>query len=167
LEGERGGRLIYREIKMMLATQALAKGRIKDAEKKVAEAFEWPRRLGVGRPFDDQIDTRLEDWINAIIAIKSTKPADRELHLREVAQSTHRVNDFSTLLQCLAWAQLGEKQKADDLFSKWFLLQRNNSVKDWGERFYKNNCDKEVPFDLEEMTQLIGFISGGRDARLF
>jgi hypothetical protein len=166
-EGAREGRVIYREIKMMLATQALDKGKTKDAGKKVAEAFLWPRNLGVGKPYDDMIDTRLEDWMNAMIAIKSKKPADKELYLRKVVQSTHQVNDHSTLLQCVAWWQLGEKQKADDLFAEWSSLQREATVQEWGDRFYKNNRDKDYPFDLDEMSQLIGMISGTRDVRLF
>ena len=152
---------------MMLATQALAKGKTKDAGKKVAEAFLWPRNLGVGKPYDDMIDTRLEDWMNAMVAIKSKKPADRELHLKKVAQSTQRVNDFSTLLQCVAWALLGEKQKADDLIAQWSSLQRIEAIIEWGNRFYKNNRDKEYPFDPDEMSQLIGFLSEGDDTRLF
>ena len=166
-EGERVGRVIYREIKMMLATQALSKGKIKEAEKKVTETFLWPRNLGAGKPFDDLIDTRLEDWMNAMIAIKSKNLADKELNLKKVAQSTHGVNDFSTLLQCVAWWQLGEQQKANDLFTKWSSLQKNTAYKEWGDRFYKNNREKAYPFDFEEMTQLIGVISGGRDTRLF
>jgi hypothetical protein len=71
------------------------------------------------------------------------------------------------LLQCIAWSQLGEKQKANDLFAEWSSRQRNDEIKNWGDRFFKNNRDKDYPFDLDEMTQLIGFISGGRDARLF
>jgi thioredoxin-like negative regulator of GroEL len=166
-EGERGGRLLYREIKMMLATQALAKGKIKDAERKIAEAYVWPRNLGVGKPYDEQIDTRLEDWMNVLIAIKSNNTSNKDLNLKKVAQSTRRVNDPSTLLQCLALSKLGDKQKAGELFAEWSSIQRNTTVKEWGERFYKNNLDKDYPFDLEEMTQLIGFISGGRDTRLF
>ena len=166
-EGERGGRVMYREIKMMLATQALAKRKTKDAVKKVAEAREWPRRLGVGKPYDDLIDTRLEDWMNAMIAIKSQKPADKEMYLRKVARSTHRVNDYSTLLQCIAWWQLGEKQKANDLFAEWSSLQRNEAAREWGNHFYHNNRDKEYPFDPDEMSQLTGVISGSRDSRLF
>ena len=166
-EGERGGRLIYREIKLMLATQALAKGNTKDAGKKVSEAYEWPRRLGVGKPFDNMIDTRLEDWISAMIAVKTKNTTQKELYLKKIAQSSQRVNDYSTLLQCLAWSQLGEKQKADDLFTEWSSLQKNTTMKEWGERFYKNNRNKDYPFELDEMTQLIGFLSGGRDARLF
>jgi len=166
-EGETGGRLIYREIKMMLAVQALAKGKTGEAGKKVAEALRWPRNLGVGKPYDDQIDTRLEDWMNAMIAIKANHPTDKELYLRQVAQSTHSSSNLSTLLQCLALAKLGDTQKAADLFSQWSARQRNNTIKTWGERFYKNNVDKAYPFDIDEMTFLIGYLSGGIDVRIF
>ena len=167
-EGERGGRVMYREIKMMLATQALTKGKTKEAGKKVAEAFLWPHNLGVGKPYDDMIDTRLEDWMNAMIAIKSKKPADKELYLKKVTHSTYQeVNDYSTLLQCVALWQLIERQKADDLFAKWASHQKDDVVRNWGYRFYTNNRDKEYPFDLDEMTQLIALISSGRDMRLF
>jgi Tfp pilus assembly protein PilF len=166
-EGERGGRTMYREIKMMLAAQALSKGKINEARKKVAEAFLWPRRLGVGKPYDYMIDTRLENWMNAMIAIKSKNTADKELYLMKTAQSTQQVNNLSTLLQCIAWSQLGEKQKADDLFVQWSSLQNNAAVQEWGDRFYKNNRDKEYPFNYDEISQLIGVISGIGDARLF
>ena len=166
-EGERGGRLIYREIKMMLAVQALAKGKTKDAEKKVADALLWPRNLGAGKPYDDQIDTRLEDWMSAMIAIKTKNAANKELYLKKVAQSSRRSNDHSTLLQCIAWSKLGDQHKADDLFANWSSRQRDTTIKEWSENFYKKNCEKDDPFDLEEMSQLIGLISGGRDSRLF
>ena len=166
-EGERGGRVMYREIKMTLAIQALAKGKTREAGQKVVESLQWPRKLGVGKPYDDQVDTRLEDWINAMIAIKLKKPADKELYLKKVVLATQRGNNPSTLLQCLAWSQLGEQQKANDLFAEWSSFQRNSTVQEWGDRFYKNNRDKAYPFDLDEMLQLITAISGGHDSRLF
>jgi len=178
-EGERGGRLVYRQIKLMLATKALAKGNTGVAAKKVADALEWPRNLGVGKPFDDQIDNRLEDWLSAMIAIKTKNTANKELYLKKVAQygqqrSSEQTSqrsfgggDLSVVLQCLAHAKLGDKQKAESTFNEWASRQRNTEMKAWGERFFKNNIDKDYPFDLEEMTQLIGFISGGRDSRLF
>ena len=166
-EGERGGRVMYREIKMMLATHALAKGKTKRAGEKVLESLQWPRNLGVGKPFDDQIDTRLEYWMLAMIAIKSNKHADKEHYLKKVTQATQLSNNFSTLLQCLAWSQLGEQQKANDLFAKWSSLQSNPLAVEWAGRFFEENRDKVYPFDVDEMIQLIKVISGGRDSRLF
>ena len=166
-EGERGGRVLYREIKMMLAAQSLAKGKTNVAARKVAEAFEWPRRLGVGKPYDDQIDTRLEDWMSVLIAIKAKNDVDKESYLKKVAQSEHPLNSLSGLLPCVAWSLLGDKSKADEFFASWSALQKNTAVKEWGERFYRNNRDKPYPFDLDETSQLIGLISGSRDTRLF
>ena len=166
-EGERGGRILYREIKMMLAAQSLAKGNTKMAAKKVAEAHEWPHRLGVGKPYDDQIDARLEDWISAMIALKSKDESGKELYLKKVAESGQRLNNPSGILQCVAWSLLGDNQKANTLFKEWSSFQRNRTIREWGDAFYKNNQNKDYPFDLNEMTQLISFISGGRDARLF
>lgn len=166
-EGERGGRVMYREIKMMLATQALAKGKTKEAKQRVIEATQWPRKLGVGKPFDDLLDTRLEDWMNAMIAIKSKKSFDKRLYLKKVVQSTQQISNPETLLQCLAWSHLGDEQKAKNLFDKWSSLQSNSAIQKWGESFYKNNREKAFPFDFNEMSQLITLISGGRDSRLF
>jgi len=166
-EGESAGRLIYREIKMILTAQALAKGNVKEAVQKVAEAQEWPHRLGVGKPYDDMIDSRLEDWMKAMIAIKLKNFVDKELNLKKVTQSTHQVNNLSTLLQCVAYWQLGEQQKANDLFDQWSSLNKNSALREWGEGFYKNNRDKAYPFDLGEMTRIIGIISENRDSRLF
>jgi hypothetical protein len=105
--------------------------------------------------------------MSAMIAVKLKKSDDRKLNLKKVAESTHSVNNFATLLQCVAWWQLDEQQKANDLFDQWSSLQKNPDFKEWGNRFFKNNRDKAYPFDLEEMTQMIGVISGGRDTRLF
>lgn len=166
-EGERGGRVMYREIKMMLAIQALAKGKTNSAEEKVLESLQWPRNLGVGKPYEDWIDTRLEDWMQAMIAIKLKKHADKDFYLKKVAHSTHPSNNLATLLQCIAWSQLGEQQKANDLFAVWSSHQGNPNTLEWGGRFFKENRDKEYPFDVDEMTQVITAISRVRDARLF
>jgi len=89
------------------------------------------------------------------------------LYFKKVAQSTHPANDLSTLLQCIALWQLGDQQKANEMFDQWSSLQKNSALQKWGEHFYKDNRDKAYPFDLDEMTQLIGIISEGRDSRLF
>ena len=89
------------------------------------------------------------------------------MYLKRVAQSTHPTNNMATLLQCIAYSKLGDREKADKLFAEWSSLQKDNSVKTWGDRFYHNNLNKDDPFDMDEMTQLIGILSGGRDTRLF
>ena len=47
----------------MLAHLAMAKGKYKDTLNKDIEAEEWPKRLGVGKPFPDLINEDLENWM--------------------------------------------------------------------------------------------------------
>jgi tetratricopeptide (TPR) repeat protein len=166
-EGEKKGRVMYREIKTMLAAGALAGGKTKEAAKKIAEARLWPRNVGVGKPYDNMIDSRLEDWISAMIAAKSKKQSERRAFLVNVAHSTHNVGDASTLLQCLALWQLDERKEADELLARWSSMQDGAATKEWGEELYRKNRDSTYPFCYEDMTALIGLVSGTRDSRLF
>ena len=73
-EGLRGSHDKYRHIKLHLAAAAIDKGKLSKAEKLVEEALLWPDRLGVGKPYDNMIDTSVEDWLKSEIdARKSGK----------------------------------------------------------------------------------------------
>ena len=62
-EGATDARRYYRETKLMLAHFAMEKGKYNEALNKVNEAEEWPKRLGVGKPFPDLINADLENWM--------------------------------------------------------------------------------------------------------
>ncbi len=62
-EGATSGRVLYRETKLMLAVQALRKGKYKPALARTADARLWPERLGSGQPYPEEEDLRLEDWV--------------------------------------------------------------------------------------------------------
>lgn len=166
-EGASDGSLLYQETKLMLAAAALNTGNLKLASKKIEEARLWPRNLGVGKPYDDVIDTRMEDWLSAILYIQSGNPEQQKRYLGKVAESTLSPNSVNTLLQCTALYQLGESQKAEQLFLQWKSNQRVENMQQWGESFYKENRDKKNPFDYERTIRIIGLISGMEDTRLF
>lgn len=70
-EGSAEGHALHREAKLMLAVEAMGERRWDDARALVAAAREWPERLGAGRPYDADVDERLEDWLAADIARRS------------------------------------------------------------------------------------------------
>lgn len=166
-EGARDGRLLYQETKLMLAAAALNAGNLKLAAKKIEEAYLWPRNLGVGKPYDDVIDTRVEDWLNAMLHIQSGNPEMKEKYLKKLTENTLNPNSPNTLLQCMSLYQSGEPQKAEELFLQWKSNQRVENMQQWGESFYKENREKENPFDYERTIRIIGLISGTEDSRLF
>jgi len=65
-EGDPDGHLLYRAAKLLLAAEAISKGNMETAKQKIAEARLWPRNLGVGKPYDENIDARLEDWLQSM-----------------------------------------------------------------------------------------------------
>ena len=158
-EGYPDGRLLYRETKLLLAAEALLKGNTTNAQKKISEAQLWPRNLGVGKPFEETIDLRIENWLEALIAQKTNKSDTKEAYLKKVAYAERSKESMDYLLQALAFYQLGEKQHADEMFFSWLSVQKDSNIKDWGNKFYLANKNKEYPFDYEQTIKIIESIA--------
>ncbi len=166
-EGARDGRLLYQETKLMLAAEALNSDRLKVASKKIEEARLWPRNLGVGKPYDEVIDSRIEDWLSAMVYMKLGNLEMKKKYLEKVAFTSLNQNSPNTLLQCVAYYQLGEFRKSEELFNHWIESQKNENMKYWGKAFYQENKEKSYPFDYGRTIKIIGLISGTEDTRLF
>src|ERR1700741_3147461 len=79
-EGARDGHKLYEQTKLMLALQLIRQGNLKEASKKVEEARLWPENLGVGAPYPEDIDNRLEnDIANLIKSSNGRKPTGKTL----------------------------------------------------------------------------------------
>ena len=63
-EGAYEGRVLYRATKLILALEALESNQIPQAKRYVNESRLWPENLGVGKPYDSQINTAWEDTIS-------------------------------------------------------------------------------------------------------
>ena len=63
-EGATIGRQLYRESKLMLAVENMRSANCKKALQYIADSKLWPERLGVGKPYDEDIDMRIEDWMS-------------------------------------------------------------------------------------------------------
>jgi hypothetical protein len=63
-EGATIGRELYRETKLMLAVQEMKKHSYKKALARIDEGKQWPEHLGVGAPYPEDQDLRLENWMS-------------------------------------------------------------------------------------------------------
>ncbi|MBQ0025260.1 MAG: DUF5107 domain-containing protein [Bacteroidales bacterium] len=77
-EGLKGSHDKYRHTKLHLAAEAIDKGDLTNAERLLEEALLWPVRLGVGKPYDDMIDTSVEDWMRREIDARKAGDTSRE-----------------------------------------------------------------------------------------
>ena len=166
-EGASDGQRLYRQAKLTLAADALYRNDLLIAKQKVDEARLWPRKLGVGKPYDDIIDNRIEDWLDALIAYKSRNSNQERKYLNKLIVGNKETKSLYSLFTILAMYQLGEQQKADEVFEEWQIKQDAENLSKWGSDFYNTNKNKEYPFDYDGTKRIIGLISGVSDLRLF
>lgn len=63
-EGATIGRQLYHEAKLMQALNQIKNKQYKKALQFIADAKLWPQNLGVGKPYEEDIDERLENWLD-------------------------------------------------------------------------------------------------------
>ncbi|MDR2775969.1 MAG: DUF5107 domain-containing protein [Tannerella sp.] len=75
-EGASEGRTIYREAWLSCALENVKTGNFKEAIADVEQSKLWPENLGVGKPFDEDIDLSVENFISEYCKAKlsGTKP---------------------------------------------------------------------------------------------
>ena len=66
-EGAADGRVLYRQAKLGLAREAIDARHWADARQHIADAREWPERLGAGKPYPADVDERLEDSLLTVV----------------------------------------------------------------------------------------------------
>ncbi len=75
-EGATESRELFREIKLKKAIDAMRKKDRKDASEYIKEAKTYPENLGVGKPYEEDVDYRLEDWLTYLCDHEKNKTTD-------------------------------------------------------------------------------------------
>ena len=92
-EGATEGHELFREAKLMQAAQLMQKKNYKAALKFISEARLWPENLGVGKPYDEDIDTRLEDWMTYLCYQKMVKNSEAEAILKNILKFEPKIDN--------------------------------------------------------------------------
>lgn len=166
-EGRVDGRKLFEETKLMLALEALEKKKYSQALQRTVEARQWPRNMGVGKPYDNMIDNRLEDWMAALAVVGQGRQRESRQYMQQVAFSTQDTASLNTLVQCLALHRLGKQADALALLANWSGRQEDKDMAQQGEAFFRNNADKLTGIDRQGYTFLLQSITRKEDAKLF
>lgn len=86
-EGQGGSHVMYRDVKLHLAAASIDRGRYARAAARIAESREWPRNLGVGKPYDALVDSRAEDWLSAVLCARTGRDAEAAEWLAKVVEA--------------------------------------------------------------------------------
>lgn len=134
-EGSTIGRTMFREANLQLAINAMKAKKYSLALKYIDESEQWGENLGVGRPFDDLIDSRSENYLRAMIYQKMGNKASAEKMMESVVGDVSEMNP-NTVLSAYALRTLGRTADADALMSKFVQQSTNANVAKWAKALY-------------------------------
>lgn len=145
-EGSYAGRAVYREANLYRAMEQLSHKNYKQVVKSVETSKEWPENLGVGKPYDNMIDNRLEDYLEAKAAAGQGDSRKTSALLAAVADYTISRSHFESgnLLSALALRESGKVQEADHMVAAWSTDFPENRVVQWCTAIYRGEKEKAV-----------------------
>ena len=135
-EGSTDGRTLYREAQLLLGAAAFKAGDHTAAARHIAAAREWPERLGAGKPYPDDVDERVEDWMAAQVLERGGKRDEARTLLERVATAPKSGDAVGRLLGALAFAALGRPAEATRALDTWASAQTDPRVAEWGRRVF-------------------------------
>ncbi|RHU25628.1 DUF5107 domain-containing protein [Parabacteroides sp. TM07-1AC] len=143
-EGSYAGRAVYREANLYRAMEQLSHKNYKQVMKSVEASKEWPENLGVGKPYDDMIDSRLEDYLEAKAAAGQGDSRKASALLSAVAGYKTSRSHFGSgnLLSALALRESGKVQEADRMVAAWSTDFPENRVAQWCTAIYRGDKEK-------------------------
>ena len=145
-EGSYAGRAVYREANLYRAMEQLSHKNYKQVVKSVETSKEWPENLGVGKPYDNMIDNRLEDYLEAKAAAGQGDSRKTSALLAAVADYTisRSHGESGNLLSALALRESGKVQEADHMVAAWSTDFPENRVVQWCTAIYRGEKEKAV-----------------------
>lgn len=146
-EGATEGKALYREAKLMLALQEMQKNNYRKALAFIGQLRLWPQNLGVGKPYDNEIDSRLEDWMEYLCNTK-LKKAGSEALLNHILKFTPRIeNTVSNFIPSnalvSAWAieKMESKTKAVEWINRQITLYpHQRKTLEWSREVFENKA---------------------------
>lgn len=143
-EGSYAGRAVYREANLYQAMEQLSRKNYRQVVRSVEASKEWPENLGVGKPYDNMIDSRLEDYLEAKAA--AGQGDDRKASSLLAAVAGHAVSrshfTSSDLLTALALRESGMEKEADRMVTVWNTDFPENRFAQWCTAIYRGEKEK-------------------------
>ncbi|HLG39581.1 MAG TPA: DUF5107 domain-containing protein [Chitinophagaceae bacterium] len=142
-EGATEGRQLYREAKLMEAIDAMRAKNYKKALQFISEARQWPENLGEGKPYDADIDERLENWMIYFCYQKLKKGKEADAALQHIIHFNLQTdNTLSTIFSAnslvTAWAmeRNGEPERASLWLSEQVKQKPADKILKWAKAMF-------------------------------
>lgn len=154
-EGATEGRQLYRESLLMMAFGNMEKGKFSQALTSIKKARQWPENLGVGKPYDSDIDERFENFLQAVCLEKMKKKSEADKMYVSLTTEKLNVQNANLLINALALKEAGEKENGVNLLENWKAKSSDKSIPDWCLQVFLQNANgKNPPSDTDQLRLL-------------
>ncbi|MEO6136393.1 MAG: hypothetical protein ABIP35_14640, partial [Ginsengibacter sp.] len=146
-EGATIGRELYREALLMQALNSMKNKNDKKAISLIEESKKFPENLGVGKPYDADLDERLEDWMSYLVYQKSDKNKSQS-YLENIVKFSLQKNKVARNLfpeNALISAWAIERTSSRDEALRFLDDQLNRDPNNKSILWAKQIFDKESP----------------------
>lgn len=146
VEGATGGREMYREAKLMQAVQLMQKKNYSGAMKFIKQADLWPENLGVGKPYEEDIDMRLENWMSYICLAGMKKNEEAKVKLDKVIEFSPKVENTvrnfipsNAVITAWAYEKLGNRDEAVKWLDSQIESFPRSKLLEWSKSVFTND----------------------------
>jgi predicted Zn-dependent protease len=157
-EGATDGRELYREAWLMQAAQQIHSAKYTSALKLIERARQWPPNLGVGKPYDADIDMRLEDYMEAICFENTRRSSQAKLKWNSIIDNTPERKNVNTLITALALRKSGRPTEGEKLLKKWTTSQPEDPLAEWCWQAYRSESKSGSDINEDENFKIIEFL---------
>jgi len=144
-EGATIGRELYREALLMQSVEAMRNKNYTNALSFINDAKKWPENLGVGKPYPEDLDERLEDWMSYLCYQQIGEKKEAQESLQKIIQFKPKIeNTVSNFLSAnhlvTAWAmeKLGRKTEAVEWLNEQIEQYPDNKILEWCKQVFEN-----------------------------
>ena len=130
-EGANDGRRLFREAHLLLAVGSL-RADPRRALEHVTAGQGWPEHLGAGKPYDDDIDTRVDAWVAARIHARAGAAGEAGSARDRVLRSPHGAAGPGGLVLALALRDAGRVDESRRAIDAWAATTTRPELAVWG-----------------------------------
>jgi tetratricopeptide (TPR) repeat protein len=152
-EGTTEARGLFRATFLSWAVDRLQAGACDEALRLIATARQWPENLGAGKPYNADIDERLEDWLTAQCEFGRKAPEAARQALDRILAVPPRTTGQGTgdLIRALALKQSGRAAEAEQLIKEWEAQEPGSDLAKWGAQLFAGQA-APLPASLKDLA---------------
>ena len=155
-EGSTEAHSLFREAHLMLAVARMKAGAFIEAQQLIDRAREWPEHLGAGKPYAQEIDERLEDWLSYQSALgnKASDQARQSLERLLVWRPRSDAGGSGEIIRALALKERRQTNDAQQLLEARLKKDPDSEPARWGLKILAGDSGA-LPPKLQDSTSRV------------